>query len=121
MHLEVKIDSPTGHGNHVFRVSREEETGDYKIASRGFHICADRSSIERFRDTLTDILAATKRGAMTYEDVDRDYPTHCRTSCSDKQRDNRDPDGSGCIRCNALEFAELDELRTVGAHNNPRK
>ena len=48
---------------------------------------------------------------MTYEEVDSNYPKHGRTSCSDEHRDNRDPDGSGCVRCNALEFADLDNYR----------
>lgn len=63
MNREVKIDSPTGHGGHVFKVSREEGTGDYKIATRGFHILSDKASIERFRDALTDILTGAKDDA----------------------------------------------------------
>lgn len=59
MNREVKIDSPTGNGSHVFKVSREE-TGDYKLAAKGFHIWADRASIERFRDVLNDILGDPK-------------------------------------------------------------
>lgn len=48
---------------------------------------------------------------MTYLEVDTNYPSHCRTSCSDEHRNNRDPDGTGCVRCNALEFADLDNFR----------
>lgn len=38
---------------------------------------------------------------MNYADQ---YPTHCRTSCSDTALNNADPDGGGCRRCNALLF-----------------
>lgn len=42
------------------------------------------------------------------------HPKHCRTSCSDTDRCNVDPDGTGCHRCTAL---ELDELSTLRAEN----
>lgn len=38
------------------------------------------------------------------------YPEHDRTSCSDENLANADPDGSGCRRCNALLFNRYEEL-----------
>ena len=47
----------------------------------------------------------------TKEYVDKTYPKHCRTSCSDKNPVNVDATGTGCHRCNALAFAEANKLQ----------
>lgn len=44
---------------------------------------------------------------MSYAD---EFPEHSRTSCSDLNPCNADPQGHGCWRCNALLFDRHDKL-----------
>jgi hypothetical protein len=39
-----------------------------------------------------------------------EFPEHSRTSCSDQDPCNADPQGHGCWRCNALLFDRHDKL-----------
>jgi hypothetical protein len=50
---------------------------------------------------------------MFYTDnyINEKYPSHDRDSCDDTNRFNADPDGSGYVRCNALEFQTLEMFR----------
>lgn len=54
----------------------------------------------------------------TDEYINENYPEHCRTSCDDVNRYNRDVKGHGCWRCNALEFQSLEILREQKIHTD---
>ena len=38
----------------------------------------------------------------------KEYPEHCRTSCSDERPNNADIRGHGCLRCNAIFFEQAE-------------
>jgi len=42
------------------------------------------------------------------EYYDKEYPEHCRTSCSDEHPSNADIRGHGCLRCNAIFFEKAE-------------
>lgn len=47
----------------------------------------------------------------TDEYINTTYPNHQRESCTDYDRLNASVDGSGCHRCNALEFQSFEKFR----------
>lgn len=54
--------------------------------------------------------------AVLSEYYNKEYPEHCRTSCSDDHPINADVNGHGCLRCNALFFEKAErDSETVEA------
>lgn len=73
-----------------------EMRSDPHPSRRWVHVLADRIEAALARQEADEMAALA---GQTYVE---DHPEHSRTSCSDANPCNADPDGSGCARCTAL-------------------